>query len=74
MNALIAQMARPGPFWGWGIAELLIAVVIIAAAVALVYVALHQFGVAIPGWVVQVFWIVVVAFVVIVAIRFVMNL
>ncbi len=58
----------------WSLGEILIAVVIVAAAVALVYVALRQFGVSIPQWVVQVFWIVVVAVVVIFAIRFVLTL
>lgn len=66
---VLAQILR-----GWGIGDLAIAVVVIAAVVALVYVALHQFGVAIPGWVQQVFWIVVVAFVVIVAIKLVLAL
>jgi hypothetical protein len=69
-----AQAVRAGPFWGWGLAELLIAVVVVAAAVALVYIALRQFKYEIPAWVIQVFWIVVVAFVVILAIRFVMSL
>lgn len=59
---------------GFSIGELAIAVVIIAAVVALVYVALRQFGVAIPGWVQQVFWILIVAVVVIAAIRLVMRL
>lgn len=58
----------------WSLQQMLIAIVIIAAAVALVYVALRQFGVAIPEWVRQVFWIVVVAFVVILAIRLVFSL
>lgn len=53
---------------------MLVAIVVIAAAVALVYVALRQFGVAVPAWVVQVFWIVVIAIVVIAAIRFVLTL
>lgn len=59
---------------GFSIGELAIAVVIIAAVVALVYVALRQFGIAIPGWVQQVFWILIVAVVVIAAIRLVMRL
>jgi len=59
---------------GYSIAQILIAVVVIAACVALVYVALRQFGISIPGWVVQVMWICVVALVVIVAIRFVTSL
>ncbi len=59
---------------GWSIGELAVAIVIIAAVCALVYVALKQFGVSIPAWVQQVIWIVVVAFVVIVAIRLVMGM
>lgn len=57
----------------WGIGEIAIAVVIIAAIVALVYIALRQFGVSIPPWVMQVFWILVVAFVIIVAIKIVLG-
>jgi hypothetical protein len=63
-----------GPIGGWGIVDLLVFVVIIAACVALVYIALRQFNVAIPAWVVQVFWVVVVAFVVIFAIRLVAGM
>ena len=51
--------------------QLAILVVVVAAVVALVYVALRQFGVQIPPWVIQVFWIIVVAFVVILAIKLV---
>lgn len=59
---------------GWGIADVAIAIVVIAAIVALVYVALRQFGIGIPAWVQHVFWIVVVAFVVILAIKVVVSL
>ena len=59
---------------GYSLGQLAIAVVIIAAVVALVYVALRQFGIQIPPWVVQVFWILVVAIVVIAAIRFVLSM
>lgn len=59
---------------GVSLGQLLIYIVIIAACVALVYVALRQFGVSIPGWVAQVFWIVVVAFVVIFAIKLVLGM
>ncbi len=67
---LLAQVAR----FDWSIGSIAIAVVIIAAVVGLVYVALRQFNVAIPAWVVQVFWILVVAFVVIAAIRLVLSM
>lgn len=56
-------------FWGYGIAEVAIAIVLIAAVVALVYVALREFGVAIPAFVIRCFWILVVAFVVIFCIK-----
>ncbi len=56
------------------IGQLAIAIVLIAAIVALVFVALRKFGVAIPDWVVQVFWILVCTVVVILAIKFVMTL
>lgn len=61
-------------FWGWTIGEVLIAIVILAACIGIVYVALRQFGIAIPGWVVQIFWIVVVAVVAVVAIKFLLSL
>ncbi len=62
------------PVATWGLGDFLIAIVVIAACIALVYVALRQFGVSIPPWVVQVAWIIAVAFVVIVAIRLVLSM
>lgn len=70
---MLPVFAQVRPFFGWSLGEFLVAVVIIAACVALVYVALRQFNIPIPGWVVQVFWIILVAFVVIFAIRLVMS-
>lgn len=58
----------------WSIAHIAIAIVCIAAIVALVYVALNQFGISIPQWVQHVFWIIVVAFVIIFAIKLVMQM
>ena len=69
MSACLAALVG-GPA-GWGLVDILIVIVIVAACVALVYVALRQFGIGIPPWVIQVFWIVVVTIVVILAIRFV---
>ena len=59
---------------GYSIGQLAILIVVIAAIAALVFIALRQFGIAIPAWVQQVFWVIVVAIVVIFAIRFVMTL
>jgi hypothetical protein len=58
----------------WSLVQIAIAIVIIAAVVALVYVALRQFGVTIPAWFQTVLWIVVVAIVVIIAIKIVAGL
>lgn len=66
---MFAQLLR-----AWSIGDIAIAVVVIAAIVALVYVALRQFGVSIPAWVIQILWIIAVAFVVIFAIRLVMSM
>lgn len=70
MLGLLAQVAGPQ----YSIGQLLIGGVILAACVALVYIAMRQFGVAIPQWVVQVFWVLVVAVVIIFSIRFVLGL
>ncbi len=69
---LIAQngLAR----FDWGIGSIAIAVVIVCAVVALVYVFFRQSGISPPAWLIQVFWIVVAAVVVIAAIRFVLSL
>jgi hypothetical protein len=70
MSAILAA----GAVWGWSVGELAIIVVIIAAVCALVWVALRQFGIAVPPWVQQVFWIIVVAVVVVAGIRLVLSL
>lgn len=58
----------------WSVGDLAIAVVIVAAVIALTAIALRQFNVQIPSWVLQVVWVVLVACVVIVAIKFVLSL
>jgi hypothetical protein len=59
---------------GWTIADYAIAVVILLAVIALVYVAARAFGTPLPEWFFQVVGIVVVCVIVIVAIRFVASL
>lgn len=61
-------------FHGWSLENILVAIVLIAAGIALVVVALRVFDVWPPPWAVQVFWIVIVAFVVVVAIRLIMSM
>lgn len=59
---------------GGGILNILIYMIVIAAVIAIVYVALQQFGIAIPPWAAKIFWIVVVAFVAIFAIRVILSM
>jgi len=61
-------------FQAMSIGQIAIFIVILAAVVALVLVALKQFGIEIPEWVKHVLWICVIALVIILAIRFVMSL
>lgn len=68
MSTLLVQVLP------WSIPQIVIAFIVIAAVVAIMYVALRQFGIAIPPWVIQIFWIVVVAVVAIVAIKFLLTL
>ncbi len=60
--------------WGYDLAHILIVIVILAGVVAIVYVALNQFGIGIPDWVKKVFWIVVVVFVCVFAIKVLMAM
>jgi hypothetical protein len=59
---------------GWALADYAIALVVLLAIVALVYVAARAMGAPLPQWFFQVVGIVVVAVVIIVAIRIVVSL
>lgn len=65
---LLAQAAMGA---GYSFIQIAVLIVVIAAVVGLVYVALRQFGVQIPGFVVQIFWILLCAVLVIAAILFI---
>jgi hypothetical protein len=66
--ALLAQLA------GYSLVHLLIMVVVIAACVGIAYIALQQFGVAIPRFAVLIFWICCCAVLAIFAIRFIASM
>ncbi len=67
-------LAVASPFFGLSFPEFLITVVIVAAVVAVVFAALHEFGIAVPAFVVRVFWILVVACLAVFAIRLLLSL
>lgn len=52
----------------------IIIAIAIAAAIGILLVAVHVFGIAIPAWAVQIFWIIIVAVVAIAAVKFVWSL
>lgn len=66
----LAQLTFPSLSLG----QLLIAIVVIAAACAIVFIAVRAMGLEIPGWVVQMFWVIAIAFVAIFALRFVFSM
>jgi hypothetical protein len=53
-----------------GIAGIAIWCIIVAAVVAIAFIACRAMGVPIPDWVIQVFWVCVIAIVCIAAIKF----
>ncbi len=54
--------------------QIIIQAIIVAAVIAVLLVALHFFGVAIPSFVVTIFWILVCATVAIFAVRWLYSL
>ena len=70
MSTVLAQVG----LGGYSLAQIAIIIVVVAAVIAMVWVALRQFGIAIPQWVIQIFWIILVAFVVILGIKFVAGM
>lgn len=70
MLALLAD----GPFWGYSLGQLAIGIIVIAAVVAVVYVALREFGIVIPSFVVRIFWIFAAAVIAVVAVKLLLSL
>jgi hypothetical protein len=65
---LIAQVGS------YSVGQIAILIVVALAVCGLVMIAVRQFGISIPQWVVQVLTIVVVAIVIIMAIKFVLSM
>jgi hypothetical protein len=68
MTSVLAQFGPAG-----SIAQLVIAIILIAAVVGIGIVAVRVSGIQIPSWVIQIAWIVLVSLVAIFAIRFLMG-
>ena len=65
-----------GAIWPitWSLGDILVAIIVIAACIAIVVIAVHKFGIVIPPWAVQMFWVVVVAVAASIAIRILLSL
>lgn len=70
MGSLLALVSLTG----WTLLGLAHAIIIIAAVVAIVFIALRKFGITIPDWLVSMFWVIVVAFVALFALELLGNL
>jgi ABC-type multidrug transport system permease subunit len=68
------QLAERGRGVEWTVGRWLIAAVVVAAMLAVVYVVLGAMGVVIPAFVVTIFWILFVAALGVVAVKFLLSL
>lgn len=73
MLPLLSQVVGPAPARAWGLADVLIAIIVVAACVMILYVALRAMGVQLPPWVIHIFVIVLVAVVSVLAIKFLLG-
>lgn len=72
--AVFAQVVAPGGWRAWGLVDWVVAIVIVAAVVAILYFALQAMGVALPEWFKKICLVVLVAVVAILAIKLVASL
>ena len=74
MLAYIYPPYAIGPVSTWGFGDWIIAIIIVCACIGILYIALRQFGIEIPQWLVRIIVICIVAVVAIAAVRFVLTL
>ncbi len=72
--SLIALLAEGNPLAGWSFVQIIIAIIVIAGAVAILFLVFRKLGITIPDFVVQIFWIVVLIVIAVVAIKFIASL
>lgn len=73
-DAVIIRDRFAGPPAAWSFGEILIALVILGGAAGIFLIAMRQFGLQVPQWVLQMLGIVAVVLVAVVLIRFVLGL
>lgn len=63
-----------GPYAGYSLTQLMVGLVILVAAVGILYVVVQKAGVKVPEWLVTIFGILAVAVVAVFALRLLMSL
>lgn len=74
MYSIMAQAGQLGPLSGWSFEHILIAIVIFAAAVGVLFILLKVFGITLPQWFINILLILVAAVIGILAIKFLFTL
>ena len=72
LRVLFASLAAGSQTWSLG--DVLIGVIVVAALVAIVWVAVRAMGIVVPQYIVHVLWIIAVAVIAILAIRFLLSI
>ena len=55
----------------WSITNIILAIIVVAGMIGIMYVALHEFGIAIPPFIITVLWIVLVVIICCAAVKFI---
>lgn len=71
---LLGQVVREGGWRAWTLTDWVVAIIIVAAVVAILYVALQGMGITLPDWFKKICLIVLVAVVAILAIKLILSL
>ncbi len=74
MLAMLMFAIFSGPMGSWGLVDWVIAIIIAAAVIGIMYVLAGVFEIQIPPWLIKIFWIVVACVIGIGAIRFIASL
>lgn len=72
MSSILLQ-ARALP-WGWSLGEVAMLVIVLAAIVAVVFIAVRAMNIPVPQWVIHIGMVLAIAFVAILAVRVLMSM
>lgn len=65
---ILAQLA------GYSLLHWIILIMVVAGAVAILYIVLRRLGITIPDWVVSIFWVIVVVIVGVAAVKIIWSM